>query len=238
MLPIDTAVTFFLASILLALAPGPDNIFVLTQSALRGRLAGLAVTLGLCTGLVVHTSGRGLRRRRYLPDLHRCLHRSEVPRCLLSSLSRLEGLPGIGSLSCRRKTFRSLALAKLYRRGIIMNISNPKVSIFFLAFLPQFADPTRGPLTVQLILLGGIFIIATILVFGGIALLAGTLGELAQSLCKNPADHEPDDRWNFCRSRAEASDNPTVIHHFFQYQYDRKLNRKGEAVCLNFKTLR
>ena len=70
-----------------------------------------------------------------------------------------------------------ISRAKLYRRGIIMNITNPKVSIFFLAFLPQFADPARGPLTVQLILLGGIFIIATILVFGGIALLAGTIGE-------------------------------------------------------------
>ncbi len=68
-------------------------------------------------------------------------------------------------------------LWKLYRRGIIMNITNPKVSIFFLAFLPQFADPSRDPISLQLLLLGGVFIIATILVFGGIALLAGTLGQ-------------------------------------------------------------
>jgi len=66
---------------------------------------------------------------------------------------------------------------KLYRRGIIMNITNPKVSIFFLAFLPQFADPSRGPISMQLLLLGCLFILATILVFGGIALLAGTLGQ-------------------------------------------------------------
>jgi threonine/homoserine/homoserine lactone efflux protein len=58
-----------------------------------------------------------------------------------------------------------------------MNITNPKVSVFFLAFLPQFADPGRGSLTLQIISLGLLFIGATILVFGTIALLAGTLGE-------------------------------------------------------------
>ncbi|MEI6701924.1 MAG: LysE family translocator, partial [Deltaproteobacteria bacterium] len=71
----------------------------------------------------------------------------------------------------------SLNSAALYRRGIIMNISNPKVSIFFLAFLPQFADPTKGYLSVQLLLLGGVFIIATIIVFGAISILAGVFGE-------------------------------------------------------------
>jgi len=55
MIPIETLMAFFLASALLALSPGPDNIFVLTQSALSGKLAGIAVTIGLCTGLIVHT---------------------------------------------------------------------------------------------------------------------------------------------------------------------------------------
>ncbi len=72
---------------------------------------------------------------------------------------------------------RQKSLASLYRRGIIMNITNPKVSIFFLAFLPQFADPGRGSISLQMIVLGGIFIIATILVFGSIALLGGVLGD-------------------------------------------------------------
>jgi threonine/homoserine/homoserine lactone efflux protein len=58
-----------------------------------------------------------------------------------------------------------------------MNITNPKVSIFFLAFLPQFADPSKGPLAAQFLQLGGIFIIATIIVFGAISILAGVFGE-------------------------------------------------------------
>lgn len=56
----ETLLTFFIASLLLALAPGPDNLFVLTQAALRGRSAGLAVTMGLCTGLLGHTSAVAL----------------------------------------------------------------------------------------------------------------------------------------------------------------------------------
>jgi threonine/homoserine/homoserine lactone efflux protein len=77
----------------------------------------------------------------------------------------------------RMQSDQQKSLGTLYRRGIIMNLTNPKVSIFFLAFLPQFADPVRGPVSLQMIVLGGIFIIATILVFGVIALIGGVLGD-------------------------------------------------------------
>ena len=66
---------------------------------------------------------------------------------------------------------------KLYTRGIIMNITNPKVAIFFLAFLPQYADPSQGSVTLQMLLFGGLFIVATLVVFGSIAWFAGFLGE-------------------------------------------------------------
>ena len=164
------------ASILLALAPGPDNIFVLTQSALRGRSAGIAVMLGLCTGLIVHSSAVALG----------------VAVIFQTSAVAFSTLKFIGAgylLYLAWQAFRASAEKiqsrsdgqtnhwKLYVRGIIMNITNPKVSIFFLAFLPQFADPQRGPISIQILLLGGLFIISTILVFGSIALLAGTIGQ-------------------------------------------------------------
>lgn len=175
MIPMETLATFFMASVLLGLAPGPDNIFVLTQSALRGKIAGLLVTLGLCTGLVVHTTAVAF-------GVAVIFQASAVAFTVLK-------LCGAGYLlylawqafraaseSIAGKKNSGLSCAKLYRRGIIMNVTNPKVSIFFLAFLPQFADPIRGSLTVQMLLLGGVFIVSTIIVFGSIALLAGTIG--------------------------------------------------------------
>ncbi|MCK4536212.1 MAG: LysE family translocator [Desulfuromonadales bacterium] len=176
MLPLETLAPFFAASVLLCLAPGPDNIFVLTQSALRGRSAGLAVMLGLCTGLVGHSTAVALG----------------VAVIFQTSALAFSMLKFIGAgylVYLAWQAFRApatpieasgsenLRLGKYYSRGIIMNITNPKVSIFFLAFLPQFADPLRGPISAQILMLGGVFIFATILVFGGIALLAGTLGE-------------------------------------------------------------
>jgi threonine/homoserine/homoserine lactone efflux protein len=176
MIPLDTLATFFVASVLLALAPGPDNIFVLTQSALRGKRAGLLVTSGLCTGLVVHTTAVAFG----------------VAVIFQASAVAFTALKLFGAgylLYLAWHAFRASAQtissgnqnrlnhAKLYRRGIIMNVTNPKVSIFFLAFLPQFADPARGSLNLQMMMLGGVFIISTVLVFGGIALLAGSIGQ-------------------------------------------------------------
>ena len=177
MIPIATLATFFAASTLLALAPGPDNIFVLTQSALRGKEAGLTVTIGLCTGLVVHTTAVAF-------GVAVIFQASAMAFTVLK-------LVGAGYLlylawqifrasatQINTKSTNELSFGRLYGRGIIMNVTNPKVSIFFLAFLPQFADPNRGSLTLQLMMLGGIFIISTLLVFGGVAILAGSLGEL------------------------------------------------------------
>ncbi len=175
MLSIETLITFFAASVLLGLAPGPDNIFVLTQSALLGRSAGIAVMFGLCTGLIVHSTAVAL-------GIAVIFQTSAVAFAALKFigagyLAYLAWLAFRASAAkIQSESDGEVNLWKLYRRGIIMNITNPKVSIFFLAFLPQFADPSRGPIWLQILLLGSLFILSTILVFGGIALLAGTLG--------------------------------------------------------------
>ncbi|WP_319588821.1 LysE family translocator [uncultured Desulfobulbus sp.] len=172
----STLLLFTTASILLALTPGPDNIFVLTQSALKGKLVGIVVTLGLCTGLVVHTSAVAL-------GIAAIFQASALAFNLLKFAGAVYllylawGAFRAGASTLDNDTSREVSLSRFYLRGIIMNVTNPKVSIFFLAFLPQFTNPENSSLPLQLVALGGIFILSTLLVFGAISLLAGVLGQ-------------------------------------------------------------
>ena len=176
MIPMDTLAAFFAAAVLLALAPGPDNIFVLTQSALRGKAAGLLVTLGLCSGLLVHTTAVAFGVAVVFQASALAFTALKLFGAgYLLVLAWQAFRASAATLSAGRRT--DLSPVALYRRGIIMNVTNPKVSIFFLAFLPQFADPSRGSLTLQMLLLGSVFIVSTIIVFGSIALMAGAIGQ-------------------------------------------------------------
>ena len=172
----ESLITFAIASTLLALAPGPDNIFVLTQSALFGRKSGIFITLGLCTGLLVHTSVVALG----------------IAALFLVSQTAFTVLKLIGAsylLYLAWNAFRAKArnmngnavnvpeLAALYQQGVILNLSNPKIAIFFLAFLPQFANPEADNMAGQLFLLGIIFLNISLIVFILIASLAGLISQ-------------------------------------------------------------
>jgi threonine/homoserine/homoserine lactone efflux protein len=176
LIPLETLGAFFAAALLLAIAPGPDNIFVLTQSALQGRFAGLLITIGLCTGLIFHTTAVTL-------GVAAIFQASELAFTVLKLVGAVYllylawGVFRAGAADLKENPKEDLEGWRLYRRGIFMNVTNPKVTIFFLAFLPQFTDPARGPLPFQLITLGLVFIVATLIVFGGVALTAGSLGE-------------------------------------------------------------
>lgn len=175
MLDFQTIVMFITASTLLALAPGPDNIFVLTQSMIKGSKAGIIITLGLCSGLIFHTTAVALGVA--------VIFQTSV---LAFTLLKIAGALYLLYLAfmCFKESQKTqlrsdatpLSSMALYRRGIFMNVTNPKVSIFFLAFLPQFTRPELGNVTAQVFLLGALFMVCALVVFSLIALLAGRIG--------------------------------------------------------------
>lgn len=172
----DTSLSFFGVAILLGLAPGPDNVFVLMQSALRGRRAGLRVVLGLCTGLIVHT-------------LAVAVGLAAVFAASARAFTVLKTVGAVYLVWLAWQAFTApvdngtdgtppdLGGRAMFGRGVLMNLTNPKVVIFFLAFLPQFVEPDAGAVGLQLVWLGGLFIAATLLTFGAIAWFAATLGQ-------------------------------------------------------------
>lgn len=176
MISLDTLTLFLAASAALALAPGPDNIFVLTQSALHGRRAGLWVTLGLCTGLLVHTAVVSLGVAAIFQSSALAFNLLKIVGALYLLYLAFHAFRASAATLSETKN-ASLAWQKLYLRGIIMNITNPKVAIFFLAFLPQFADPSRGQITTQMLMFGGLFIGSTLVIFGALACFSGFLAE-------------------------------------------------------------
>jgi threonine/homoserine/homoserine lactone efflux protein len=183
MLSYQTALAFFGVSLLLGITPGPDNLFVLVQSATQGRRAGMLVVLGLCGGLVVHTTAIAL-------GLAAVFAASETAFVVL----KFAGAAYLAYLAWQalrapvsdNSGARAAALKpqQLFVRGVLMNLSNPKVVFFFLAFLPQFVDPARGAVALQLGQLGIIFILATLVTFGAISFFAATLGEKLRGSAK------------------------------------------------------
>ncbi|WP_415901350.1 LysE family translocator [Neptuniibacter sp. QD29_5] len=192
MLSVDVLIGFIVASTLISYAPGPDNIFVLIQSILHGRKAGIVVTLGLCTGLLFHTVAVTL-------GVAAVFQASAVAFTLLKIVGVVY-LLYLAFMSFRAAAAKvsmseqpQLSAMQLYRRGILMSSTNPKLAIFFMAFLPQFADPAVGSLSQQLFTLSMVFIVVAFFVMSSVALLSGSLrgwvqdSELGQSIINKVA---------------------------------------------------
>lgn len=181
MIPLDTALTFFVSSVLLALAPGPDNVFVLLHSALHGRRAGLIVVAGLCSGLLFHTAAVALGLAALLAassTAFTVLKLAGAAYLLWLAWGAWHAPASLpGESDATQGADALLSPGQTYLRGVVMNVSNPKVAIFFLAFLPQFADPARGQLPLQISILGGIFMVAAFLTFSTIAWFAASFGQ-------------------------------------------------------------
>ena len=171
-LSIESTITFITASIVLSLVPGPDNLFVMSNSALKGWRIGLYTTLGLCTGLIGHT----------------ILVAIGVSVIFQTSAIAFNGLKIIGAfyliylawLSIQNKELnlggesKNSSNRSYYFTGVVMNLTNPKVAIFFLVFLPQFVNSSNN-VTSQIFMLGLLFIFSALFVFTSIAYLSSFL---------------------------------------------------------------
>jgi threonine/homoserine/homoserine lactone efflux protein len=175
-LSIETLIAFVTASVVLSLVPGPDNLFVMSHSALKGWRIGFYTTLGLCTGLIGHT----------------VLVAIGVSVIFQTSAIAFNGLKIVGAcyllylawLSVQNKelnlggTDRDSTNRSYYFTGVIMNLTNPKVALFFLVFLPQFVNTSNDNVTIQIFLLGLLFILSALCVFTSIAYLASFLEDI------------------------------------------------------------
>ena len=166
---------FLVASALLAIAPGPDVIYVLTRGISQGPKAGIAAALGFASGCIFHTLLAAL-------GIAALIRSSDVA----FDLVRYAGaayLVWIGIQALRHRSAFSIegasdskALWTIYKQSVIGNMLNPKVTLFFLAFLPQFVNTAAGHVEWQMALLGVLFMGVTIVVFGAVALFSGWIG--------------------------------------------------------------
>lgn len=165
---------FISTAVLLTLMPGPDILFVITQSITQGRKAGIVFAAGLCTGLIAHTTAVSL-------GISVLLMSSPVAFTVLKIAGAMYLFYlGIRAFISRHQNHFSLNVesvdrGKLYRKGILMNILNPKVILFFLAFFPQFINSGAENPIPQMLLLGLIFMIQAFLIFSTVAVLADRL---------------------------------------------------------------
>jgi len=178
MVPIDSLLAFLAISVAITVAPGPDNLMVLGQSLARGRSAGFGIAVGCALGCFTHTLWATLGVSAVLLASPNAFFALKLAGALYLVWLGVQALKSGGIAAARRGESLALPWRRYVARGFVANAVNPKVALFFLAFLPQFARPEHGAAWAQMPILGAAFAMQTIVVFGGIAFAAGGIGRL------------------------------------------------------------
>jgi threonine/homoserine/homoserine lactone efflux protein len=172
----DTNLVLFLtASLVVIVAPGPDNILVLTRGVAQGRSAALVSAAGASLGLVVHSGFAAV-------GLSALLAQSAVAFSVVKYVGAayliylgVRALLDRGGFAVQRGE-GPIPLRRVFTQAVASNVLNPKIAVFFLAYLPQFADPDTGGTALQLLALGLVFALLTLAIFSAIAVFSGTVG--------------------------------------------------------------
>lgn len=170
---------FLLAAITLTLAPGPDNIYVLTRGIAQGRKAGLVAALGFSSGLFFHTMLAVFGFAALIkasPTAYSLLRYAGAGYLIYLGVRTLLSTAAI-QMQGPAKTIK---LSRIYWQSVIANILNPKVTLFFIAFLPQFVNAGAGHIPAQMLLLAAVFILQALAIFSVIACFSGMVGAFFQ----------------------------------------------------------
>lgn len=163
---------FLSAAFILLITPGPSVAYIVTRSVSQGRRAGMISALGVNTGGLLHVVAAAL-------GLSALLVSSAVAFSVVKYAGALYLIfLGVRAMFSSKEPVQTPAgaanLRALYSQGILVNALNPKTALFFLAFLPQFIDPSRGSAAAQILLLGLLFVGMSVITDGAYALLAGS----------------------------------------------------------------
>jgi len=171
----ETLISFALATSILALSPGPDNIYVLVQSITNGKAYGLATVCGLITGCIVHTTLLAFGVSAIIKANEELFFGIKVLGALYLLYLAYKVFKSESQLDFDSETAPKKSLNALFVQGFFMNVLNPKVTIFFLAFFPGFLFSNTMSTIAQFYILGGIFMLVSFIIFSTIALLAGQI---------------------------------------------------------------
>jgi threonine/homoserine/homoserine lactone efflux protein len=174
---IETLVSFSIATLALAISPGPDNIYVLTQSLANGTKSGIAITAGLISGCIVHTTLLAFGISAIITASEELFFAIKVfGACYLLYLA-YKVYKSDEHISIAENAPKK-SYTQLFKTGVIMNLVNPKVMIFFLAFFPGFLWNEDGNTVLQFYILGITFMMVSFITFSSIALAAGKISSL------------------------------------------------------------
>ena len=157
MIETATLMSFGLASAALVAMPGPATLYIVTRSLDQGKKAGLASVLGISTGAMVHFLAAGLGLSAILMTSATAFSAVKNAGAIYLIYLGIQKIRSKETLTLEQAS-ESQPLARIFYQGVIVNVLNPKAAVFSLAFLPQFIDPSRGPIWQQLMILSIVYV--------------------------------------------------------------------------------
>jgi threonine/homoserine/homoserine lactone efflux protein len=172
----STLALFAATAFVFLIVPGPAVIYVTTRSIDQGRAAGMASVLGIHTGTVVHTVAAALGVSALLASSAAAFTVVKLLGAAYLVFLGIRRLLGSERVEDQEVPARRRSLWRIYSQGVVVNVLNPKTALFMLALLPQFVDPARGPVTGQILFLGGVLSLLGLVSDGTYALVAAGVG--------------------------------------------------------------